>query len=243
MTPSLLKAGKIAISVVLFLAIVALIISKCNQQKTNLNITDVKHSAQTITTEQLNDSLKYAEQTVLLAETNRQMRYLQTTLQAELLKKTKIEKATATIEYKDRIVYVNIPGENSEYIAVDTTVPENQVVFPLKFTHTSKFMKLSYRITSKNNSILDSLKIINTGHLIVGEKGKWYQKKTIIAAMVNENPYYIVNSMKSVVYKPKTKTQLSIGPILLTNGKTVSAGTGVVIKKGIFSLSIGYKLF
>lgn len=231
------NTGRTILIIILALATLFLFIEKCNQRKTNLTVSDVNHPVQKIIVRSLNDSLKLIEQDLIIAETKREMKYLQSTLQAELIKKTQIQKVISSIEYKDRIVYVNVPGERTDYDSPDT------LWFPLKFRNHNKFLDLKYKVFSRDSSMIDSLSIFNKTHLVIGEKGKWYQKKTIIVGLVNENPYYIVDSLQSTIYVPKEKLQVSLGWSVLANQKSVSTGPTITLKKGIFSFSAGYKLF
>jgi len=57
----------------------------------------------------------------------------------------------------------------------------------------------------------------------------------------DKNPNISVDSLKSYVYVPKQKIQLTGTGIVLTNGKNINLGAGINIKKGPISLTIGYQ--
>lgn len=91
--------------------------------------------------------------------------------------------------------------------------------------------------------IIDSLQIRSHPYVIIGDKGKWYQKKTVSVIIGDHNPNIVnIDSVRTYTYIPKDKLQISFGPILLTNIKQTSVGVGVNFKKGIFSASLGYLL-
>lgn len=228
----------ILLSIIIIISIIFLL-DKCNHTnpKVILSIGNTQHTI----TGKLNDSLYYFTQTALLAQTQAQVHNLESTLQEELFRKVKIGKALTSIEFKDSIVYIKVPGQIDH--RYDTVIKERNSDYPLRFTHTNNSLKENYTVFSKDSSSIDSLQIIGQGHLIVGEKGKWFQKKQLTVGLSNENPYFIVDNIKSIVYDPKPKLQVSFGPSLLINPKSTSFGVGVNVKKGLLSFNIGYKIF
>ena len=117
--------------------------------------------------------------------------------------------------------------------------------FPSKdyFKHENNHLKEYYTVYSKDSSAIDSLYLYGKEHIVIGQSGKWFQKKSIKVAITNENPYYLIDGLRTIVYKPPVPVQFSIGPMLMGNQSSLSGGVGVTVRKGIFSISLGYKVF
>lgn len=231
---------RLLIVAIVVIITLSMLIRKCTHSLKNEVITDGYIAVQKTERGKFSDSLNYSTQAVLLAQTQAHVTLLESTLQKELSRKIKISKTTMSIEYKDSIVYIKIPGKR------DTVyVPTKEYVakFPMKFKNENKYIKQSYTVYSPDSSSIDQLTINNTGHIVIGEKGKWYQKKTLILGILNENPYILVDTLHSVFYKAPETWHVSAGPVLLINKTGTSAGVGITFKKGFFSGTIGYKFY
>ena len=249
--PLLTKTEKLLLIIILILTF-TLIYSSYKPESTNNLITDISKKPQTTITGKLNDSLKLVSQSLLIAETQKQMHFLESNLQTLLINNLKIKKIQTSLEYKDSINMKKIPGnkiptniEKDNLLNNITKLKtiDSLVIFPLHFNNQNQYLKLAYTVISEDSSIVDSLSIVGKGHLVIGETGKWYQRKNIVVGMTNENPYFIINDLKSVTYKPKQKLQLSAGRILVLNKQSSSFGVRITAKRGIFSFSLGYKLY
>lgn len=179
-----------------------------------------------------------ASQQVLIAETQEQLHILQTSLSQEIAKKEKMGKIITSIAYRDSIIYRDVPGKP---IYIETEYKDS--IFPLRFKHSNKYLTEYYSVHSKDSASIDSLAIVGKEHLIIGETGKWYQKKRIKIGLVNENPYFVVDSLHSVIYKPKSEIQFAVGPVIMFNKTSSSLGAGITIKKGMFTFTAAYKFF
>ncbi len=225
----------------ILLVTLVMIFDKCRHSLKNPVIEDNYTPVQRTEHEKFSDSLDFASQTVLLAQTQAHVALLESSLQKALIRKINIGKTTTSVEFKDSIVYVKVPGTRDTVFTGNTT--QHLARFPMRFIHDNNYLKQSYTVYSEDSSSIDNLNIINRGHLVIGEKGKWFQKKTLLVGLMNENPYIKIDSIRSVVYSPKERLQISLGPVLLVNKTGASAGVGFTFKKGIFSGTIGYKLF
>ena len=65
---------------------------------------------------------------------------------------------------------------------------------------------------------------------------------TYTVVLGNKNPRITSDSIFSITYKPKPKIELSVGPMILANQKSITAGFGFNAKRGKLSLSLGYTL-
>lgn len=234
----LTKAEKTVLTAILLLLII-LMFFKCKQQVLNPLVLPATIQQPAVKVK-LNDSTVFFKQEALLAQTQEQVHILNDKLQEALIQMMKLSKVSTSIEYRDSICYVKVPGKrviDSFYYAVDSSN------FPMTFRHEGKYFSETYRVINKDSSVIDSIKIIGKGHIVVGETGKWYQKKRLVVGLMNENPYYMMDSVRSVVYKSRDVWQVGVGPIFLLSKNSTSVGIGLSAKKGIFSFSIGYKLF
>lgn len=186
----------------------------------------------------LNDSLSYHVQTVLLAQTQAQVKLLETKLQEELFRKIEIGKKTTSIEFRDSIVYLKIPGTPVSVDTIDQAKYNiEKIKFPIRFKHESPFLVEDYTIHSIDSSTIDGLRILSKPHIVIGESGKWFQKKTIKIGILNENPYILLDSLRSVVYHPKvSKFSLVVGPTIYYDFKSK-------IPKAQIGLTFGYRIF
>lgn len=233
---SVIRKTKSLLLIVAIIAIIAILLVKCKKDHPKQVI--AAPVVQTMNLDHFNDSTMLASQEVLIAETQEQLHILQTTLSLEIARKMKINKITAAICYRDSIVYRDVPGE---ILYRDTSYGDN--VFPLRFKHANKYLTEYYSVHSKDSASIDSLSIVGKQHLVIGETGKWYQTKRIKIGIVNENPYFTVHSLRSVVYKPKDPVGFSVGPIVMVGKSSASMGIGMTAKKGMFSFTLGYKFF
>ena len=227
---------KVVIFLALIIVITCLLLSTC--KKTPEIISAPVQIVQTVNMSHLNDSIMLASQQVLIAETQEQLHILQTSLSQEIAKKEKMGKVITTISYRDSIIYRDVPGQ-----AVYIETIQRDSIFPLRFKHSNKYLTEYYTVHSKDSASIDSLAIVGKEHLIIGETGKWYQKKRIKIGLVNENPYFVVDSLHSVIYKPKSEIQVAIGPVMMISKNATTLGAGITLKKGIFTFTLAYKVF
>jgi len=205
-------------------------------------------------TEQLyiNDSLKAVKQSILLAESKQTINNLQDSIEKIVSAYAQI-KPTTVIRYVENSTYKDKVGQYQDSLStlIDTLISlKNQNVEYTKYINSKtipyvisdKWFTQKGSFDLKGSIKIDSLKIISEPYVILGEKGKWYQRKTITALVGNKNPNIVQNNLQSFTYKPKTPVQFSGGPVILTNGTQTSVGAGITIKKGLLSLTVGYQL-
>jgi hypothetical protein len=227
-----IKVIKYAVIALLLLFIIHRVY-QCTHLVNNPVVTD--KNEQVIKKAKLNDSLSYHVQTILLAQTQAQVKLLETKLQEELFRKIEIGKKITSIEFRDSIVYVKVPGTP---IPVDRSdYNEIYVKFPLRFKHQSAFLSEEYTVHSSDSATIDNLKILSKPHIVIGETGKWFQKKTIKIGIMNENPYILLDSLRSVVYSPKvSKFSLIVGPTVYYDFKSKTP-------KAQIGITFGYRIF
>lgn len=218
-----------------------MIFKKCHQQLKNPVADGILIPQPTIHSK-LSDSLVYASQVVLLAETQKRVISLESALQQALANEMRLTKQMVAVEYTDSIVYLRVPGKRDTVFVSTPSVPQ-LVNFPMKFIHKNNWLDEHYTVFSADSSSIDDLIITNVGHFVIGEKGKWFQKKTLMVGLLNENPYIKIDNVHSVSYQPKEHLQISFGPVILVNEKSASFGVGANLKKGLFSFNLGYKVF
>lgn len=223
------------VAIALLLLFVIHFIYQCNHKVTN-PIVNGQNTQSTIKGK-LKDSLNYAAQIVLLAETQSQVDLLKNKLQEELFRKININKQMAVIQFKDSIVYIKLPGVPVPHTDSEPSHTELATKFPLHFKHENSFINESYTVHSPDSAVIDELRIMGKTNLVIGESGKWYQKKTIKIGVTNENPYFIIDSLQSVLYSPKvSKFSLVVGPTIYYDFKSRTP-------KAQIGLTLGYRIF
>ena len=115
----------------------------------------------------------------------------------------------------------------------------------IKFVDSSKYRYLAgdFGLNGKLNIEKDIT--ISEPYVILGEKKKLlnFGDPTYTVVVGDKNPDIKTTKLFSATYQPKKKIQPSIGPIFMTDGKSTNGGVGLNLKRGIISLSLGYKLF
>lgn len=201
----------------------------------------------------LKDSTKAHEQDVLLTNSKNAITFLQDSLTKLFISLSKIE-PTTSVNYTTTSEYTNKLGKYQDSLSglIDSLIyykQNNSKYYDLLLSN----KKFNYSIQDKwfsqqgdfdlqGNIKINKLKVKGAPFVVIGEKGKWYQRPTITALVGDENPNIAIDSLKSYMYVPKRKIQLSGTGIILTNGKQTNLGVGLNIKKGPISLTIGYQL-
>jgi len=129
------------------------------------------------------------------------------------------------VRYRDTMVYKDreIP------IYKDTALTSRYT-----FSDSSRWHFLSGSLDSTVLRV-DTLRIYNKTSVIIGEKGSWWQPKTLVVNVVGDNPYITSVGLQSYYYKPKErKWTLVAGPSLLFNGKQFYKGVAI---------TAGYRVF
>lgn len=112
------------------------------------------------------------------------------------------------------------------------------------FKDSTKYRYLAGNVGLDNTLIIDKESITSEPFVIIGKEktllnlGK--PKYTVLVG--DKNPLFKRDSLYSTTFTPKQKLQLSLGPVVLANKNQATAGAGVNIKKGIFSLTLGYQV-
>lgn len=142
-----------------------------------------------------------------------------------------------------------------EYSVVKDTIYLDTTRIPKPSTELAELTKQYKELANKHYSDIhykDSVKLTDSAYL-GKELGTVY-----IDDLVTENElktrnirYQLkypvitnnITTTNTVIKEVKSKkTQYSVGPMLLTDGKSITIGAGLNIKKGIFSVSLGYTL-
>jgi len=111
------------------------------------------------------------------------------------------------------------------------------------YTIATKYRYETGRIDYNGNIYSDTLIIKSEPLISFGKRNKWFQSPRYAIVIADKNPYITNSNISSILYKPKPKTEFSIGPMIMANEKgEFSAGIGLNIKKRIFSVSLGYQL-
>lgn len=179
------------------------------------------------------DSNLYVSQSVLLAETQQQLRDSYDRLTKEMAKAVGINKPNVVVVTKDSIVYQDIPGKPVYILGRDTSGQ----IFPITFYHNSDFFTETYTVNSKDSSTINQLGIMGKGHLVIGEKTKFLGRSEIKVGYINDNPHIKVDSMTSMVYRPKrSNITLVVGPTVFYDFKNKVPAFQV-------GITLGYRIF
>lgn len=114
----------------------------------------------------------------------------------------------------------------------------------MNYSENTKYRKLdfNYGLDNKVNITKDST--IIEPFVVFGEKNKFLGigKSEYSVVVGDKNPNVTQTSAFSSMYKPRNKVQIGFGPIVLANKTHIDIGAGITLKKGIFSLTLGYSL-
>lgn len=252
---------KILIIAALTIIIIYLLYIHFKEPK-NVVITDI-HNLPTQTTNQLvvNDSTKGASQTVLITNDPATIKALQSQNQQLLTELAKV-KPEYVLAYNEKLKQGEVIGtlkdslshtidqllaaQANKDISIDSfnRFKANILAHRIPFEITDnkwRFEEGSFDLAGNIQS--DSLTILSKPFVTFGEKTGFLKRSTITVVVGNENPLMSQDSLKSYVFKPKTKTEFSFTPIFLSDGKSVTGAFGINIKKSILSLTLGYTLF
>lgn len=211
----------------------------------------IKQDTQVI---KIDDSTKAYSQTFLVAKDKKTIQMLQDSILRFLTSNAKLI-PTTVLTYSEIAQYNSKLGVYQDSLSdlIDSLVKLKNQNNEVVYNDIIKNKKFNYRVEDKwftqNGSFnltgrisIDSLKVKSEPYVVIGEKGKWYQRKTLTALVGNKNPNIEITGLQSFTYDPDPKWEVSGGPIVLTNIKQTSVGVGVNVKKGIFSASVGYLL-
>jgi len=175
------------------------------------------------------DSLKVKQQELLIVQSKETIESLQDSLERITEKLTKVI-PQYLIRYKDTIVY------KDRVIALqrDTIVRDSIRYIDLVFRDSTKWHLLAGQVT-KDSIRFNTEQFYNKTSIIIGQKGTWWQPKTVVVNIAQDNPYLVTGSIQSYYYKPKErKWTLVAGPSLLFNGKSFYKGVAI---------TAGYRVF
>ncbi len=214
---------------------------------------------QNIDTLYIGDSVRAIQQELLLTKDKEVIHSLQDSLQ-KVINRAASLRPEVIIKYRETYAETHTIGKLEDSLSViiedlinktqETTVTREELL-AYKADILSK--KIPYKIESKyryetgkvdyyGNIQSDTLTVISEPVVTVGTKTGFLKRPTYAITIGNKNPYISQSNVSSVIYKPERKLQVSMGPMALTDGKNVSAGLGITLKKGILSASIGYQL-
>jgi len=198
----------------------------------------------------INDSVKVWAQDVKLANSKKTIELLMDSIQKLTLKPSGID-PEILLQFKQVSEYKNKVGKYQDSLSslIDSLIKYKNTP---AYTDLIKNKKFKYVIEDKwfeqkgnfdlqGNINIETLKVKDAPYVVFGDKGKWFQRKTIQALVGNKNPNVNVDSLQSFVYIPKDKMQISAGPIILTNGINTTVGAGITLKKKFISITIGYQ--
>lgn len=119
----------------------------------------------------------------------------------------------------------NITGHDTIYL------PQSQIeIFPVyEMTTESKWYDI--KVKASQDSINIKLKVENEYSVIVGEEGKWYQRKVPFVEVTNNNPYTKTRTLKTYQVSKPIEKRFGLGVIVGygfgLNGLTPMVGVGV----------------
>lgn len=254
------KTISIIIGIIVLIIVAALLIKRCNtpsNQTIDSNITAVDQKTQHII---LNDSTKGISQDVLVTHDPELIKHLTDSISEALNLKIGLKPQTL-IQWKDKYIKVadttkmdSLSKEIDKILAERGNVNITDAQFEqikkdlyaqkIPFNKTEPFFHQSGHIDYNGNLVIDTLQIQSGSDVSIGETRKNIFSHPKIAVVVrNTNPLIQQDSLKSIVYIPPTKSQISFGPMILANkAGDYSLGAGISIKRGIFSFSLGYEL-
>lgn len=137
-------------------------------------------------------------------------------------------------------------SEEERIILANKYKKETEELFAARiaFVDSSEFrlLKGDFGLNSKVNITEDV--VISKPYIVLGESKRFLNlgEPTFTAVIGNKNPLIKSDSIYATKFKLKPKTNLSFGPIILTDGKDISAGVGINLRRKIFSFSLGYQL-
>lgn len=141
---------------------------------------------------------------------------------------------------KDNILLANTPVEKNASSLKLEREKKNLLDLRIPFKDSSKYRVLEGTIGLNSKIIINKDIIISEPYVIFGEQRGFLKRPVITVLVGDKNPATTQKDLYSATYKPKQKAQISVGPMILTNGRQFIAGPGVSYKKGIFSVSVGY---
>jgi hypothetical protein len=165
------------------------------------------------------DSLKVKQQELLVVQSQATIEALQDSVERIAEKLTHV-KPQYLIRYKDTVVY-------RERVIPLGKVDTVEGRFVRRFTAADQWYNIKIAV---QDSILkiDRLELYNKVSVIIGQRGSWWQPKTIVVNVSNSNPMLEGIALNSYYYKPKErKWTIVAGPSLLFNGKQFYRGIGI----------------
>lgn len=250
----------ITIIIIVVLLIISYFIYKHFKKVSNQIITDVtvpvKQNTKVI---KVNDSTKGIFQDILITNDKAVIKNLQDSVLSLLTKNAKLT-STLNISFEEKYKESNATGHLRDSLSIEfnkllatyksglLSMEEFEKikndVFNKKIPYTinSQYRKQNGLIDYYGNIINDTLEVTSEPLVSFGTSNKFLERPKYSVVIGNKNPLITTSSAKSIVYIPPVKTEVSFGPQILSNGKSISAGIGINIKRGIFSLSLGYSL-
>lgn len=159
------------------------------------------------------------------------------------LKDSLIDKYNSIIALNQKMAAAQ--SEEERIILANKYKKETEELFATRiaFVDSSEFrlLKGDFGLNSKVNITKDV--VISKPYIVLGENKRFLNlgEPTITAVIGNKNPLIKSDSIYATKFKLKPKTNLSFGPIIMTDGKDISAGIGVNLRRKIFSFSVGYQ--
>lgn len=253
-----MKNLKWAIGVLVVIIITAWVIKYFNTP-TNTEITNITVPVkQRVDTLFISDSVRAIQQEMLLTQDREIINNLQDSLQRVINRAARI-KPEMVVKWRENFVDTYTVGKLKDSLSTvidDLIAKSHEVTFTQEEfkAYKDKIMasKIPYKIENKyryetgrvdysGNIHSDTLSITSEPVVTVGPKTGFLKRPTYNITIGNKNPLISQSDVSSIIYRPERKTQFSLGPMALTDGKNMTAGLGVTIKRGIFSASVGYQ--
>lgn len=206
----------------------------------------------------INDSIKGVEQSILQTSDIKAIRFLQDSLQRLFNEKARVD-PEILLKYKETFSQKNQLGEirDSLFLVIDDLIAkskDNTISIDSFLAYKNKIInsKIPFKIKNqwlaqggtidfKGNIVSDSIIVISEPLITIGEKKALLKQPVYTVTVGNKNPYITTSSLSSVMYKPKKSTEFSVGPMAMFDGKSIVGGAGINLKRGIFSVSLGYQ--
>jgi hypothetical protein len=160
------------------------------------------------------------------------------------LKDSLIDKYNSILALNQKIA--NAQSEEERLLLATKYKKQTEELFAkrITFVDSNEFRSLkgNFGLDSKVNITEDI--VISKPYIILGENKRFLNlgEPTFTAIIGNKNPLIKSDSIYATKFKLKPKTNLSFGPMVLTDGKDISAGIGINLRRKIFSFSLGYQL-
>lgn len=141
-----------------------------------------------------------------------------------------------TIRFKDSIMYQLDTTKDNQLDSLTRVLSYLQgrvMLVPKLFLDSGRFFKVQGTVNLRSVDI-SNVEIYNNTSVSIGTKGRWYQPKTLIVNVTEDNPFLSSGQVQAYYFKPKPiKWGVVVGPTLTASSKGLTYGIG---------LTAGYKI-